>query len=133
MVKRNKENKGKWRLPIALLISLTFVVTYFFVVVSFFEGWQTVRIFNSIPDLIVAFVALTILIFSLKFKNFKVRNYLVWGTTLIVIGKFIELPLQEYAINVQNLSSVFWAPSKVFILTGFFLILSAFKEGANGN
>ncbi len=114
------------RLVYYLLFALIFAVGYFFIVTSFFQGWQNARLLDAVPDLIFFIIAFSIFAYAFKLKN-KARKLLVWGAGLLCLVKVYEIPLQELQA-IETISPFLWYPSMIISVLSFLLILVFFKE-----
>ncbi len=118
---------SKIKIRYFFLFGLIFAIGYFFLITSFFQGWQNAKFFDAIPDLIFFIIAFVVLGYAFKFKN-KARRFLVWGAGLLCVTRLIEVPIQEYQVIVGTLGLIYWLPPFFLTFFGFLLVLSAFKE-----
>ena len=111
-----------------LLFALIFAVGYFFLITSFFQGWQNARLLDVVPDLIFFIIAFIIFGCAFRYmKNERSRKFLAGGAGLLCLVKLYEIPLQELQA-IRTISPFLWYPSMIITVLGFLLILSSFKE-----
>jgi len=110
------------------LFATLFAVGYFFLVTSFFQGWQNAKLFDDIPDLLIFIVGFMIFAYGLKIKKTKARNFIILGGLLISLQKLIEIPLQEYQAVAGILNTIYWIPTLTIAILGFLFLLIGFKE-----
>jgi hypothetical protein len=113
----------------ALLVA-ALLVAYFFVVTSFFQGWQKAKFFDDAPDLVFATVSITLLFHVLRMKRSPGDMNLIIGLSLVSIDKLIEVVLQEAQAlaPLGSLELVLWEPSIIMFGLGFLFILQYLGE-----
>jgi len=113
----------------ALLVAALMIV-YFFVVTSFFQGWQNAKFFDDVPDLVFLVVSLTFLYYAVGFRRSLARKWLILGISLVSLAKLIEIPLQELQALTPgaSLGLVFWEPPIIMLGLGFLFILQYLGE-----
>jgi len=113
----------------ALLVAALMIV-YFFVVTSFFQGWQNAKFFDDAPDLVFATVSITLLCYVLCMKRSPGDKNLIIGLSLVSLTKLIEIPLQELQALTpsKGLEVIFWMPSMIMFGLGFLFILKYFGD-----
>jgi uncharacterized membrane protein YagU involved in acid resistance len=131
--KKFKENFfTKLSLGYYFLFALVFAVVYFFVVTSFFQGWQNAKLFDDISDLFILVVGFMIFAVGMKMKNMRAKGFILYGGLLICLGRLFDVPFQEY----QELSGIFlgiyWAPVLTVGFTGFILLLIGYRRLKHG-
>ncbi|MCK4650007.1 cache domain-containing protein [Candidatus Pacearchaeota archaeon] len=111
------------------LFALIFAIVYFFIVTSFFQGWQNAKLFDIIPDLFIFIVGFLFIHYSLKrFPGKSICNFVFFGGVLICLGKLLEVPFQEYQEMVgYALSWVVWFPILVVDYLGLLFLLFGFR------
>jgi len=120
---------SKVKLGYFFVLGLGFAVGYFFVVAFFFRGWQNVKFFDAVPDLMIFVVAFMIFGCGFRFLN----SFFIWGGLLVAVGKLVEFPLQEYVVSLGVLEPTFfllmcWILVYAMNFVGILLILYAFRE-----
>ena len=113
----------------ALLVAALMIV-YFFVVTSFFQGWQNAKFFDDAPDLVFATVSITLLFYVLRMKRSPGDMNLIIGLSLVSLDKLIEVVLQELQALTpgESLEVVLWAPPIIMLGLGFLFIVQYFGE-----
>ena len=114
---------------VAVLAALI-VIAYFFVVTSFFQGWQNAKFFDDAPDMVFLVVSLTFLYYAIKFECSPSKKWLVIGVSLVALAKLIEIPLQEaQAITpLGSLELVLWMPPIIALGLGFLFMAQYLGE-----
>jgi len=113
----------------ALLVA-ALLVAYFFVVTSFFQGWQNAKFFDDLPDLVFATVSITLLFHVLRTKRSPGDKNLTIGLSLVSLDKLIEVVLQEAQAlaPLGSLELVLREPSIIIFGLGFLFILQYLGE-----
>jgi hypothetical protein len=113
----------------ALLVAVL-LVAYFFVVTSFFQGWQKAKFFDDAPDLVFATVSITLLFHVLRTKRSPGDKNLIIGLSLVSLDKLIEVVLQEAQAlaPLGSLELVLREPSIIIFGLGFLFILQYLGE-----
>jgi len=119
---------SKIRIRYFFIFSLIFAIVYFFIVTSFFQGWQNAKLFDDIFDLLIFIAAFVLWAHSLRTKNIKARNSLAWGSALLCLQRLMEIPLQEYQLMFSVLGVQYWLLPILLGFLGIFLILFGFKK-----
>ncbi len=115
------------KLSHSILIALIFIIGYFFLVTSFFQGWQNAAFYDEISDLSAVFVL--ILLFFLGIKLKKSAGFLIsFGSLLAIFDKLVQIILEEYIFAFGFISSFYWIPGEIIGFIGLFLIFFGFKE-----
>ncbi len=116
-------------IPVALLAALV-VMAYFFIVTSFFQGWQKAKFFDDTPDMVFLVVSLTFLYYAVRFVRNPSKKWLVLGISLVALAKLIEIPLQEAQAmaSLGSLELVLWMPAIIALGLGFLLIVQYLGE-----
>ncbi|MDD5012333.1 MAG: hypothetical protein PHQ66_01655 [Candidatus Nanoarchaeia archaeon] len=110
-------------------ISIILILAYFFVVTSFFRGWQNAKLFDDIPDMIFALISLFVLCFSFKIEDKITKRYFMTGAIILAITKLAEIPMQEYqAMTGVALDFLYWAIIVFFKFVGFLCLLYGFRR-----
>jgi len=130
---RAEEATAKFRVPCFLakaLLVAALMIVYFFVVTSFFQGWQKAKFFDDVPDLVFATVSITLLCYVLRMKRSPGDMNLIIGLSLVSLTKLIEIPLQELQALTPgaSLGLVFWEPPIIMLGLGFLFILQYLGE-----
>lgn len=127
--KKVKKKKGKICLKCRYVFSLSviFAVVYFFVITSFFQGWQNALFYDDIPDLIFITFTLAGLYRAFKLGKESIKKPIILGLSLLLVAKLVEIPLQELQA-LGLVPPVFWYPIMMMLFLGFLLILFSFKE-----
>jgi uncharacterized membrane protein YagU involved in acid resistance len=111
------------------LFSLIFAIGYFFLVTSFFQGWENAKLFDDIPDLLIFIVGFMIFAYGLKIKNKKTRNLIMNGGLLICLRRLLDVPFQEYQVILGHILTPFiWAPILILELVGLLLLITGFRR-----
>ena len=111
------------------LFALIFVIVYFFLITSFFQGWQNAKLFKDIPDLFIFIAGFMIFACGLKINNLKARNFIIFGGLLICFRRIIDVPLQEWqGVLGIILPPQYWVPVLVVEFTGFLFLLIGFRR-----
>jgi hypothetical protein len=112
------------------LLVVALLVAYFFLVTSFFQGWQKAKFFDDLPDLVFATVSITLLFHVLRMKRSPGDMNLIIGLSLVSLTKLIEIPLQELQALTpgKSLEVIFWEPSMIMFGLGFLFILKYFGD-----
>jgi len=118
----------KLKIKDAVLFSLIFIISYFFFVTSFFQGWKKAAFYNDIPDLIMIMILINLFFSAFKFKNIVAKKLIQWGSILFIIDKSIQVFFEEYNNNFEILPLYFWLPVGMVGFVGLFLIFYGFKR-----
>jgi len=113
------------------LFALIFAVGYFFLVTSFFQGWQNAKLFDDIPDMFVFVVGFIIFAMGLKIRNMKAKYFIMYGGLLICLRRLFDIPLQEYQLLTGN-TLLIWVLVLAMELVGFLLLLIGFRRLKHG-
>ena len=113
-----------------VLLTAALLTAYFFLVTSFFQGWQNAKFFDDVPDLVFLVVSLTFLYYAVGFRRSLARKWLILGISLVSLAKLIEIPLQELQALTpsKGLEVIFWMPSMIMFGLGFLFILKYFGD-----
>jgi len=113
-----------------VLLTAALLTAYFFLVTSFFQGWQNAKFFDDVPDLVFATVSITLLFCVLRMKRSPGDMNLIIGLSLVSLTKLIEVVLQELQALTpgKSLEVIFWEPSTIMFGLGFLFILKYFGE-----
>ena len=143
----SKREKMIWRLPNFLkksyisrinlfwfiLMSSIFAISYFFIVTSFFQGWQNAKFFDDIPDLMIFIMGFLLAVYSLKIKNERAGVFVFFGGIFIALERLIEIPFQEYQVSIgSTLNPFIWLPIVSFGFLGYLLLLIGFGRIKDG-
>lgn len=127
--------KGKFEKKISkfscrncLIFAILFATAYFFIVTSFFQGWQNAKFFDAIPDLLIFIVAFMILIYGIRLKNGRAKPFILWGGGLICLRRLLDVPFQEYQEIVGLLNVFIWWPILIFEFAGLILLLIGYRR-----
>jgi hypothetical protein len=106
-----------------------FLVAYFFYITHLFSGYKHAKIFDDIPDLLIALVAFMILLQAVGSPDKKSKRLLVAGSIFVIVNKLLQVPVQEF----QNMNHVIvplyvWFIVDINLFIGIPLILIGFKE-----
>jgi len=106
------------------LLVAVLLAAYFFVVTSFFQGWQNAKFFDDAPDLVFAAVSITLLFHALSMKRSGDKNLII-GLSLVSLVKLGEVALQEAQAMAPlgSLELVLWEPVIIMFGLGFLFIL----------
>lgn len=110
------------------IFSLAFMIAYFFIITSFFQGWKNAKFFDAVPDLLILIVAFVLFGYAFKLKNISARKYIVLGAGCICLQRLMEIPLQEYQAIVGVLPVSYWISSILLESFGVFSLFFGFKE-----
>ena len=135
--KKNKVFKENFFTRLGLgyyfLFAAIFITAYFFIVTSFFQGWQNAKLFDDIPDMLIFIVGFMIFAVGLKIKNMKARGFIVLGGLLICFRRMFDIPFQEYQVIVGHLlTPLLWVPVLIAEFTGFLLLLMGYRRLKHG-
>jgi hypothetical protein len=113
-----------------VLLTAALLTAYFFLVTSFFQGWQKAKFFDDVPDLVFATVSITLLFYVLRMKRSPGDMNLIIGLSLVSLDKLIEVVLQELQALTpgESLEVVLWAPPIIMLGLGFLFIVQYFGE-----
>jgi len=111
-----------------ILFALVFVVAYFFVVTSFFQGWRNAAFYDEISDLFTTFILILLFFYGFKLKNYSARRFILLGSALAIIDKLIQIVLEEYIFVFGVISTWYLIPGAVVGFVGLILIFYGFKE-----
>jgi len=127
--KSNKHVSFVSTITVVVLVALA-VAAYFFIVTSFFRGWQNAKFFDDVPDMVFLVVSLTFLYYAFGFKRSPAKKWLILGISLLVLVKLIEIPLQELQALTPGVSLevIFWMPPIIMFGLGFLCILQYLGE-----
>ena len=107
-----------------LLFGIIFATAYFFIMTSFFQGWQNAKLFDDIPDLFVMVIGFMIFAVGLKIENFRARGPIILGGLFIVIRRLFDIPLQEWQEVIGAfVGIVYWGPVVAVEFIGLLLLL----------
>lgn len=109
---------------VVFILGIVVAIVWFFLITSFFQGWENAKFFDDIPDLFVFVVAFGIVFYSLKIKDSFKRKMFFIGGLLICIRRLSDVLLQEYQEVVgQLLPFYYWSPVLIMEFSGFLLLL----------
>lgn len=118
---------GRLKLRYVLLISLIFVLSYFFIVNSFFQGGEQTAFYDP-SDLIIVFSLIILLHYAFKLNKYAARAFIVPGIIILIVGRLFEIVLEKYIFTVGFVSSFYWIPISVLGYIGLILLLFGFRE-----
>jgi len=118
----------KLKMNYIILFSLFFSIAYFFLITSFFQGWNNAAFYNDIPDLFTITILVIMFFYGFKLKNNYSKNKITQGSLLAVSDKLIQIVLQEYNYKFGLVSDYFWIPGAILSFFGLLLIFYGFKK-----
>jgi len=107
--------------------AVVFSVVYLFVVTQFFQGLQSAKLFDDVPDMLVFIMGFMIFAVGLKIKNMKARYFIIYGGLLICLRRLFDIPLQEYQL-ISGKTLFVWVPVFALELTGLLLLLIGYRR-----
>jgi len=119
------------KIKYVILFSLIFVTGYFFLITSFFKGWEKAAFWNDVPDLIILMALINLFFYAFKLKNEAAKELIRWGSVLFIIDKLIQVLLEEYSNSFGSLPINFWLPATGVGFVGLFLIFYGFNKEIN--
>jgi hypothetical protein len=124
------ENKflSKVKLWQSILFAFVFIIGYFFLVTSFFQGWANAAWYDEISDLATTFVLILLFFYGFKLRKNSSRIFIVAGSLLAIIDKLIQIILEEYISSYGIISAFFWIPGAIIGFIGLFLIFFGLVE-----
>lgn len=109
-----------------LILSVIASGSYFVLVTSFFNGPLKANLIDDIPDLLTLTAGLAFFLLSWRIRS-RARPYMRIGAMLIVVGKVIEIVLQEYLITDVVIPPLYWLLLSVNNFFGILLLLFSFN------
>jgi len=111
-----------------IILSIILTVIYFFIITPFFQGWQNAAFYNDIPDLFATVILLILFFHGFKFKNISSQKLILFGSSMAIFDKLIQIILEEYNYKFGLISTYFWLPGTTIGFIGLFLIFYGFKK-----
>jgi len=112
------------------LFALIFTMGCFFLITSFFQGWQNAAFHNEISDLFATFVLILFFFYGFKLKSQPAKKLIISGSVLSIISKLTQIILEEYILKFGVIPISYWIPGTIISFIGLFLIFFGFKEVA---
>lgn len=111
-----------------VLISLFLSFAYLAVVTVFFQGLGKAKYFDAVPDVFMITLGFIVLLTIFSQKKLKPNRLLILGTSLIVLERLIEIPLQEYQLIQGKPFLEAWIVMDFMFSVGLLILLIRFTK-----
>lgn len=112
-----------------IFVFIVFLTVYLFFVTSFFQGIKNAKLYDDLPDLLIAFAGFLIIMRSFTITNTKSKKLLLAGGVGVVVSKLVEVPFQEYQTLHNTLIPYYlWLPVQLVTFLGILFLLLGFEE-----
>jgi len=133
LIRKLKESKfirllSKIKLKYFLIFALIFAIGCFFLITSFFQGWQNAAFYDDIPDLLALMAFVFLLFFSFHLKNIHAKKFIFIGALFSIIDRISQIILEEYIFAFGLISEIYWIPGAILGFIGLIIIFLGFAE-----
>ena len=119
---------SKIKLKYFLIFALIFTIGCFFLITSFFQGWQNAAFYDDIPDLLALMAFVSLLFFSFHLKNIHAKKFIFIGALFSIIDRISQIILEEYIFAFGLISEIYWIPGAILGFIGLIIIFLGFAE-----